>query len=167
MRTFIPFLYYCWPAKTYSGVKGFFEQLRKEEGQTYSVGAAGFCWGGKHAITLAHGDEIDGQPLIDAAFTGHPSFLKLFSDIEAIKRPTSFALASKDNQISRKQAEQIRTIIEAKDTAARGESKFYENTGHGFCVRADMNFKDIAAQAVAAEDQCISWFHTHFKQTSQ
>jgi dienelactone hydrolase len=159
----VPFFIRCAPGKTYPGVRGFFEQLRKEEGQSLSIGAAGFCWGGKHVVTLAHGDEINGQPLIDAGFTGHPSLLKFPSDIEKIRRPVSFACPEDDNQISLKQADKIKAKLTAFPDPYKGELRVYEKTGHGFCVRADLKVPDVAAQADAAEDQAISWFTSHFK----
>ncbi|EGR51757.1 uncharacterized protein TRIREDRAFT_33169, partial [Trichoderma reesei QM6a] len=83
----VPFITYNWPSRAWPRVKGFFEQLRKEEGSSLPVGAAGFCWGGKQVILLAHGDTIDGRPLIDAGFTGHPSLLSIPGDIEKLKVP--------------------------------------------------------------------------------
>ncbi|KAJ4154983.1 hypothetical protein LMH87_000253 [Akanthomyces muscarius] len=121
---------------------GFFEQLRKDEGETLPIGAAGFCWGG---------------------FTGHPSLLALPQDIEKIILPVSFAIGDKDNAISMKQAGTIASILEAKQGHAKGEVKIYENAGHGFCARADIKFKDVEKQATDAEDQCISWFNQHLK----
>lgn len=158
----VPFFIRCAPGRTYPGVKGFFEQLRKEEGQALPIGAAGFCWGGKHTVTLAHGAEINGQPLIDAGFTGHPSLLSLPSDVEKIKRPVSFACAEDDNQISLKQAEKIKAIVTAFPEPYKGELRVYQKTGHGFAVRADLKVPDVAAQAAAAEDQAIAWFTSHF-----
>lgn len=131
-----------------------------------SIGAAGFCWGGKHTVLLSQGCEIDGKPLVDAAFTGHPSMLKLPGDIEKITRPVSFALAGKDSQISQKQGKELKGIVEAKASPATGEATIYGGTGHGFCVRADLDYDDIAAQAAKAEDQCIDWFNTHFESSS-
>ncbi len=64
------------PGKSYPKVKSWFEQLRKAEGDTLPIGAAGFCWGGKHTVLLAAGERIDGKLLIDAGFTAHPSMLK-------------------------------------------------------------------------------------------
>ncbi|KAK2595617.1 hypothetical protein QQS21_006664 [Conoideocrella luteorostrata] len=162
----IPFFIHCNPGKTYPAVKGFFEQLRKEEGQDQSIGVAGFCWGGKHAVTLAHGAEIDGKPLIDAAFTGHPSMLKFSDDIEKIKLPISFACAEVDNQVSPLQVELIKSIVGRLPEASRGEARIYEKTSHGFAVRADVKVPDVAKQADEAEDQAVAWFKGHFKATS-
>ncbi|KAF4978010.1 hypothetical protein FZEAL_5555 [Fusarium zealandicum] len=160
---FIPFILRNRVGKSYPIVKGFFEQLRKEEGATLPIGAAGFCWGGKHAILLAHGAQIDDRPLIDAAFTGHPSFLSVPGDFENIILPVSVAVGDKDNQLSLKQAESMKALIEAKPESARGEIRIYRGFSHGFCVRASMDAEGVAEKAEEAEDQCISWFNTHFK----
>lgn len=159
----IPWILSARPGRTFPGVRGFFEQLRKDEGATLCIGAVGFCWGGKHTVLLSQGCKIDNKPLVDAAFTGHPSMLSLPGDIDKITRPVSFALAGKDSQISQKQGKELKAIVEAKATPATGETIIYEGTGHGFCVRADMEYKDVAAQATRAEDQCINWFNAHFK----
>ncbi|KAL7933596.1 Alpha/Beta hydrolase protein [Trichoderma chlorosporum] len=162
----VPFLLYNWPSRTWPRVKGFFEQLRKEEGASLSVGAAGFCWGGKQVVLLGQGAAIDGRPLIDAGFTGHPSFLSLPSDIEKLTSPVSFALAEHDEQISVEKAENIKAIVEAKPEAARGESTVYPQTGHGFCVRLDQKFPQSLKEADDAIEQCIKWFTSHFSFTS-
>ncbi|OAA46578.1 Dienelactone hydrolase [Beauveria brongniartii RCEF 3172] len=158
----IPFFYYCNPGKTFPVVKGFFEQLRKDEGATQPIGAAGFCWGGKHVVLLSHGHEIDGKPLLDAGFTAHPSILSIPSDIQKIQRPVSFALAANDDQISPAKAEKVKAIVEALPSPATGEAYVIPGTGHGFAVRADMTKDDVAAQAARAEDQAVDWFNKHF-----
>ncbi|KAL7789495.1 alpha/beta-hydrolase [Trichoderma ceciliae] len=162
----LPFIIYNWPTRAWPRVKGFFEQLRKEEGASLSVGAAGFCWGGKQVLLLGRGDMIDGRPLIDAGFTGHPSLLSLPSDIEKLKLPVSFAMGEHDQYVSVAQAESIRAIVEAKPESARGEVTIYPETGHGFCVRADYKFPDSVKQADDATEQCIAWFNSHFTSSS-
>jgi dienelactone hydrolase len=166
LRGMLPFIIYNWPSRAWPRVKGFFEQLRKEEGASLSVGAAGFCWGGKQVVLLGRGDTIDGRPLIDAGFTGHPSFLSLPSDIEKLELPVSFAMGDHDEQISVAKAESIKAIVEAKPESARGEAKIYSQAGHGFCVRADHDFPDSLKQADESTEQCIAWFNTHFKSSS-
>jgi dienelactone hydrolase len=158
-----PFLWINWPSKSWPRVKGFFEQLRKEEGASLSVGAAGFCWGGKHVVLLGRGDEIDGRPLIDAGFTGHPSMLSLPADINNLKLPVSFALGEHDSNLPVAQAENIKAIVEALPESARGEAVIYSNCSHGFCVRVDQKYTDVVKQADDATDQAIAWFNTHFK----
>ncbi|KAK1252974.1 hypothetical protein MKX08_004161 [Trichoderma sp. CBMAI-0020] len=159
----VPFLWINWPSKAWPRVKGFFEQLRKEEGASQSVGAAGFCWGGKQVVLLGRGDQIDGRPLIDAGFTGHPSLLSLPADINSLTLPVSFALADQDTHLPVEKAEGIKTIVEAKPESARGEVVVYANCSHGFCVRVDQKFTEVAKQADDATDQAIAWFNAHFK----
>ncbi|EGX91592.1 Dienelactone hydrolase [Cordyceps militaris CM01] len=159
----IPFFYHCNPSSTFPVVKGFFTQLRKDEGATQSVGAAGFCWGGKHVVLLSQGHAaVDGRPLLDAGFTAHPSMLRIPSDIAKIRRPVSFALAAKDDQIPAAKAARLKALVEALPAPATGEAYVFERTGHGFAVRADLAEDDVAAQAARAEDQCIDWFNKHF-----
>ncbi|KAK0764336.1 hypothetical protein N5P37_003735 [Trichoderma harzianum] len=167
MGGMLPFITYNWPTRAWPRVKGFFEQLRKEEGASLPVGAAGFCWGGKQVILLGRGDTIDGRPLIDAGFTGHPSMLSLNSDIENLKLPVSFAMAEHDDYLSVEKAEAIRAIVEAKPEPARGELTIYLKAGHGFCVRADHKFPDSLQQADDATEQCIKWFTAHFSNFTQ
>ena len=154
-----------WTA-SYARVRTFFERLRKDEGATLPVGAAGFCWGGKLTVLLARagpGQEVDGMPLIDAGFTGHPSQLQVPDDIDKIALPVSFAIGDRDNQISPQQAAQIKSIVEAKPAGQTGEVQIYKDCSHGFCVRADLTFLDVAEASLRAEDQCIEWFQKHFK----
>lgn len=143
-------------------MKRFFEQLRKEEASALPVGAAGFCWGGKHTVLLAQGQEIDGKPLIDAGFTGHPSMLDIPGDIEKMTLPVSFAVGTKDSGLPAKATEQIKRIVEGKPEGQKGEVKEYD-AGHGFAVRADVVNRETAQQAAEAEDQCIAWFNLRFK----
>jgi dienelactone hydrolase len=149
-------------------VRDFFSQLRKEEGTNLAVGVAGFCWGGKHAVLLAQGAEVDGRPLIDAAFAGHPSWLDIPGDIEKLTKPVAFAIGDRDSQVSVEQADQIKAVVEALPDGVKGEVRVYKNCGHGFCIRADVSSKDseIAEQAVEAENQCIAWFERQFNSLS-
>ncbi|KAM7185440.1 protein AIM2 [Naviculisporaceae sp. PSN 640] len=158
-------------------VKDFFTRLRAEQqsstptedGQPSGlpIGVAGFCWGGKHAIHLAQKPQSDSEsPLIDAVFTGHPSALDIPTEIENLAVPVSFAIPEKDNQVTKEKAEMIRQAIEKRRKEGDGpvgEMTVYENCGHGFCVRADLKYKDgeIARQASLAEDQAIAWFEKH------
>lgn len=163
---FVPWLYYCRPARSFPTVKAFFEAFCKHEGAVLPVGVAGFCWGGKHTISLSHAEsylEHDGatHPMLDAAFVGHPSFLELPGDIDKITVPTFFAVPEKDHHVKvPKDTDMITKIMERKSNAQRGQVKIYEGCAHGFCVRADPMSGDVTKQAVEAEDQAISWFNT-------
>ncbi|KAN0090033.1 alpha/beta-hydrolase [Hyaloscypha variabilis] len=149
---------------SYPRVKTIFELLRRDEGSSLPVGAAGFCWGGKHvALLAAEVTKVNDKPLIDAGFTGHPSMLVMPDDVENIKLPVSFAIGDKDSHLPLEVAHKIRDIVEAKPLEQRGEMILYPDCNHGFCVRADISFEDVAKQAAAAEDQCIQWFNKQFK----
>ncbi|PYH92901.1 alpha/beta-hydrolase [Aspergillus ellipticus CBS 707.79] len=156
----VPFLYRNRFGKSWPVVKDFFAALRKNEGAALPVGAAGFCWGGKHTVILAHGAEVDGKPLINAGFTGHPSMLEIPADIEKITIPVSFAMGELDSAVKLPQIKQIESALNQKEGA--GEVKVYYGAGHGFCVRADVVVKDVETQALEAEDQAIDWFNRHF-----
>ena len=143
-------------------MKKFFLDLRKHESAKLPVGAAGFCWGGKHVVFLATDEvRVNGRPLMDAGFTGHPSQLSVPVEIERMKLPVSFAVGDKDMELSLVQCEQIKSIIEAWLEGQKGEMKIYRDCGHGFCVRVDAKFVDVAKQAAEAEDQCIQWFNKY------
>lgn len=162
---FVPWLYFCRPSRTFPTVKAFFAALRRAEGSTLPIGVAGFCWGGKHTISLTYpenysqDDGIAPRPMVDAAFTGHPSFLEVPRDIGSITVPTSFALPEKDHHIHvPRDSDVVSRILEGLPEEQRGEVRIYEGCAHGFCVRADPLSGDVTRQAVEAEDQAIAWF---------
>ncbi|KAL4887972.1 Alpha/Beta hydrolase protein [Aspergillus ambiguus] len=164
VSAFVPFLYYNRPSKSWPVVESFFAAVRQKEGAQLPIGAAGFCWGGKHTVFLAHGAEVDGKPLINAGFTGHPSMLEIPQDIEKIKIPVSFAMGEHDSAVKPPQVAQIKTILDGKD--GLGELKVYYGVGHGFCVRADTKLLQVDRQATEAEDQALDWFNRQFAKTS-
>lgn len=134
--------------------------------------SAGFCWGGKHTVLLTHPSArtSDGRPVIDAAFTAHPTAVKVPGDIEAVSLPLSIAVGSADFLFSVKKAEQAKEILEKRDS---GELVIYEGGQHGFAVRDEPYYgkadqesvnKDIRRQedlAKKAEKQAIAWFDKH------
>lgn len=159
---FVPWLYYNRPSRSFPTVKAFFTALRAST--TLPVGAAGFCWGGKHTLLLSHKTNFteQGRPLIDAGFTGHPSMVDFPSDIDKIAVPMSFALPEKDHQIKVPEQSNVLSeiVVNGKPEGLEGEVKVYARCGHGFCVRADVMTKDSddAEQSLEAQDQAIGWF---------
>lgn len=162
--TAIPAIILNRPGKTFPIVKSFMESLRRNEAAELPVGVTGYCWGGKHVVSLAEGFTVDGKPLIDAGFTAHPSLLSLFGDIEKITVPVSFALGEKDGMISVDQAKQLEKILLDKPEGQKGESRVYDGYGHGFACRVDVT-NDDPKGAVEAEDQALTWFGKHFEST--
>ncbi|KAL8799091.1 MAG: hypothetical protein Q9182_006154 [Xanthomendoza sp. 2 TL-2023] len=55
-------------------IDGFVNTVRMIPG-TDTIGAVGFCWGGRYAILQAHGRDLTGSCVggVDAAFAAHPS----------------------------------------------------------------------------------------------
>ncbi|EAW10344.1 dienelactone hydrolase family protein [Aspergillus clavatus NRRL 1] len=163
VSSMVPFMYSNRFSKAWPVVKSFFAAVRQNEGSGLPIGAAGFCWGGKYVVNLVHGAEVDGKPLIDAGFTGHPSFLKIPEEIEKIRIPVSFAMGELDMVVKKPQVEQIQRIVDSKGV---GEVRVYSGAGHGFCVRADHVLDNAEKQAAEAEDQALEWFNRHFANVS-
>lgn len=132
------------------------------------MGVAGFCWGGKHTILLTHQEnylDLDGtpKPMLDAAFMGHPSSVKIPEDFEKMTVPASFAIPESDHHIKTPgDTDVLSNIMATKSEGQRGEVKIYAGCAHGFCVRGDVfgPSGDVAIQAAEAEDQAIAWFNS-------
>src|SRR3954447_5255143 len=97
---FLPFLIRCRTSVILPRVLSYFTSLRETE-PTQKIGAAGFCFGGRHAILLTHTDDAKfktphARPLIDACFAAHPSLVSIPKDIEQAKLPLSIAIGSRD-----------------------------------------------------------------------
>jgi dienelactone hydrolase len=147
------------PAVTTPRVFNFFKALRHAAGET-PIGAAGFCWGGKHVFLLAADTEkIDGRSLIDSGFTAHPSMLEIPSDIEAVQKPLSVACGGNDRQLPVEKAMEIKRVLEEKKNKG-GEHEFvmYETAHHGFAIRGSKEDPEENKQGQAAEDQAVEWF---------
>ena len=168
LYSMVPFLILNRFGKSWPIVQSFFTAVRENEGASLPVGAAGYCWGGKHVVNLAHGTKApNGKPLIDAGFTGHPSGLEIPAEIEKITKPVSFAIGDKDFGLSVAQIEEIKKVVESKTGEAKGEVRIYAGAGHGFCVRADrVHIENEEKQAAEAEDQLLDWFSQHFRTLS-
>lgn len=162
----IPFFYYNLPGASFPRVKKFMTALRESQDPAEKdrpIGAAGFCWGGKHITLLAGKDGVTstGKPLVDAVFTGHPSLLTLPGDIENVEKPYSVAIGDKDTVLRMKGVEQVKEILGKK--SAPWEVKVYEGAGHGFCVRADPTGVKTMEHSIASEEQAVKWYQAHLK----
>ncbi|KAF5581594.1 dienelactone hydrolase family [Fusarium pseudoanthophilum] len=159
-----PFFYYNSLAASWSRNRSFFEAVRLREGPQRRIGAAGFCWGGKPVLTLAHPESRikDGMPLVDAVFTGHPSDMSLPGDVEPIIRPVSVAIGDRDIVAPMSQINVMKETWKDLDTPT--EVVVYPGAGHGFCVRVDEKNENLFQQSKEAEKQALDWFATHFGQ---
>lgn len=161
---------------THPRVLSFFQALRRSPAPWDSphglkIGTAGFCWGGKHVLLLARGDPgtrvpgPDGSPdqaLIDAAFTAHPSFVKLPQDAEAVRVPTSIVVGDVDAVLKEKDALSMKAVLEAKDGGGGGgryEMRIEPGATHGFAVRMHPEDRHEVECAERAEQQAVDWFN--------
>ncbi|KAH8667072.1 Alpha/Beta hydrolase protein [Xylariales sp. PMI_506] len=155
--------------KSFPRIKSFMEAIRRHEAADLPVGAAGFCWGGKHVLLLGAEDEekdSSDRPLMDAGFACHPSQLTFYDDIENLRLPVSFAVGDRDWQFPLEKAAVARSIVEAKPEGQKGELRVYDGYGHGFGCRVD-SIKDDPKGADAAEDQALEWFDKHFAKANR
>jgi dienelactone hydrolase len=161
----LPFMYNNRPGASWPIVKTFFEALRSED-PSVPLGAAGFCWGGRHTIVLAQDDAASAgagnKPLIDAAFAGHPSFISVPTDFEKVKLPLSVAVGDHDIVLNAAAIKQVEGTLK-KLEEVRTEVVVYNDVGHGFCVRADAGREDVVEQAERAEEQAVRWFSKQFE----
>jgi dienelactone hydrolase len=163
MTQIIPFKYHNSFRASWPIVRDFFKSVREGEGSEIPIYVAGFCWGGKHVVNLGFGADTasNGKPLINAGFTGHPSFLEIPSEIEKINIPISFALGDNDLVLKLPQVKQIQAVFEDEAKSDKGEVQIYEGAGHGFCVRADLFLEDSNKHADESENQALAWFERH------
>jgi dienelactone hydrolase len=165
----IPFMNANKFPKSWPKVTSWLEALRNSPEAHLPIGAAGFCWGGKHTINLCHGIKTPrDHNLIDVGFTAHPSNLSIPEEIEKVRLPLAIAHAEKDMSLKMAQYEIIKETLEKlrKEEGVESECVVYEGATHGFSVRADES-KDEAKQAAEAEEQAIKWFQTQFAKVKQ
>jgi dienelactone hydrolase len=174
----IPWILTCSPAKTEAGVIKFFKGLRTSPPPfpttDLKIGAAGFCWGGKHTVTLAKDDpkhrvirhssqtlSSDSKPLIDAAFVAHPTYIKVPEDIDAIKIPISWSVGNEDLQMKGSDIKKVKDILESKKDVEH-EVQLIPGAKHGFATRTHPEDEEQMAAAERAEEQAVSWFSEWF-----
>jgi len=137
-------------------IGGFVNAVRQIPG-TNSVGAIGFCWGGRYAILQAH--DHSGVGGVDAAYACHPSLLSIPADIEPVTKPLSLAVGDKDSLLDMKSVEQIRDTLTKKGTPFQLE--VYKDQVHGFALRSDWSSDADKKAMDDAEKQGIEWFKKH------
>jgi dienelactone hydrolase len=162
IRGFVPFCVSNRFSVSMPKVESFVDAVRRSEGSRLLMGAAGFSWGGKHAINLGHdGKSSHGKSLVEAIFTGYPSQLDIPGEIERIRKHVSVAVGDKDAVLGLSQVEQIKTILSRMDVGS--EVRVFPGVGHGFCVRADPLNDHAVQQSLDAEEQAMKWFSLHLQ----
>ncbi|KAI9868030.1 MAG: hypothetical protein M1813_006775 [Trichoglossum hirsutum] len=163
-----PFLLHRSDSTVLPTIATFLRSVRENEGCAHKIGIAGFCYGGRLAILVAHNDErtstTDGKPLADVVFTGHPAEVKIPVEFEKVRLPLSIAIGSKDSWMSLQQIGEVRKILDKK-VQADHEIVVYDGVKHGFTVRGNPGNEAAAKQGIEAEDQAVAWFKRFLGQT--
>ncbi|KAJ3215249.1 hypothetical protein HDU67_000665 [Dinochytrium kinnereticum] len=126
--------------------------LKDNHGAT-KIGVIGFCFGGRYSV-MCGGDE----PRVDAFVAAHPSLMSIPKDIEAIKKPGLFLLASEDQFLSNSQVETIRKITSPKENVT---VKVFPNTLHGFAIRGNEGDENTRNARDEAMNDTTSFFLAH------
>ncbi|KAI6781958.1 uncharacterized protein J7T54_005169 [Emericellopsis cladophorae] len=167
----VPFMLNTKIPATHPGVVSFIQKLRTSppafDTKDLKIGAAGFCWGGKHCVLLAadpeedrvarHG-ETEKKRLIDCVFTAHPSFLDLPKDIEAMTIPTFITVGDNDAVVGAKPAVETKALV---DRMEGHEMVIEPGAKHGFSIRMRPGDKHEMECAERAERQALEWFEKH------
>jgi len=144
-------------------IDAFVNHVRSIPG-TNKIGAVGFCWGGRYAILEAHGPRTNSEGAtiggVDAAFAAHPSLVSIPADFEAVTKPLSLAVGTKDSLLSEEQIGQIQDIL-AKKVDLPKEIRIYEDQVHGFALRGDWSSEKDKKAMDEAEKQGIEWFEKY------
>jgi hypothetical protein len=138
------------------------------------IGVAGFCWGGKYTILLTHDTPSSRvqrhesqtlsssiEPLIDCAFTAHPSMVSMPKEIEAVNLPLSVAVGNEDMAMGGKDILKMKEILEVKKKGDH-EVVIMPGAKHGFAIRTDPKNEFQMECAGKAEVQAIEWFTRWF-----
>jgi len=95
-------------------------------------------------------------PLIDCAFTAHPSMLDVPKDIEAVQRPLSVVVGDNDMALGSKLAIKMKEILDKKGDGH--ECVILPGAKHGFAVRSYPDDEVQIGFGAVAEKQAINWF---------
>ncbi|KAG4430230.1 hypothetical protein IFR05_014286 [Cadophora sp. M221] len=176
----IPWLITTRPSVCRPRILKFFKDLRTSpppfETASLKIGVCGFCWGGQYTFMLAKdlpsarvkryesqtsASTKNLEPLVDCAFTAHPSFVKVPGDVEAVTLPLSVAVGETDMAMSGPLIRQMKEILEVKK---KGDNEVVVMPGakHGFAVRAVPEDGVQRDWADKAETQAIEWFTKYF-----
>jgi len=160
-RHLIPFLFFNRPTVAQPRVFAFFNSLRTST--SLPIGAAGFCWGGKHTFLLCNSDIAktpDGKPLIDVAYSAHPSSLVLPKEAEEVKVPLCVSNGSMDMMLKADGVEMIKEAFKKKEGSEEGkyEMNVVDGAKHGFAVRGNPGDEEEKRKGQLAEDQAVDFF---------
>ncbi|KAH7302614.1 hypothetical protein KP509_23G079600 [Ceratopteris richardii] len=118
-----------------------------------SVGAVGFCWGGKVVVELAKLD------ILKVAVMCHPSFVSV-DDIKEVKIPIAILAAETDNITPPAMAAQFQEILGSKKDV-KSFVKIYPGTFHGWVNRYDPSNPVQLGKAEEAHKKIFEWLQTY------
>ncbi|KAK4185406.1 Alpha/Beta hydrolase protein [Podospora australis] len=174
----LTFLFHNHKRAAHPRVLSFFRSLRESSPPNAKIGAAGFCWGGLHTVLLTHASSPEytyatpqgsAKPLIDCAFTAHPSLLTIPRDIERAVQPLSVANGDDDQFMGRQKMEVLVRVLRGKNTDGqeeRYEAVVYPGAKHGFAVRGDIGDPLQRERGEGSEEQAVRWFRRWFTSSS-
>ncbi|OAY55865.1 endo-1,3;1,4-beta-D-glucanase [Manihot esculenta] len=120
-----------------------------------SIGAAGFCWGGKVVVKLASSDDIK------AAVVLHPGRLTI-DEINEVKVPIAFLGAEFDHASPPEQLKEFGEIL-SKKSESESSVKIFPGVSHGWTVRYNIDDESAVKSAEEAHCDMLNWFTKYVK----
>jgi len=128
----------------------------KEQGVT-SIGATGYCLGGRYTFDLAF------ENLISVGVVSHPSLLKVPADLEKYisdsKAPLLINSCTFDEQFpiaSQDKADELFAKF-----APGYKRNYFDGCTHGFAVRGDLSKPEVKAGKEGSFKSTVEWFLKH------
>ncbi|KAJ7133121.1 dienelactone hydrolase [Mycena epipterygia] len=122
-----------------------------------SIGAVGFCFGGRWVFDLAF------ENVISAAATAHPSQIKVPVDLEKYaavsKAPLLLNTCTVDAQFPHEAQAKADEIFAGFEPGYRRE--YFEGCTHGFAIRGDLSNPKVKAGKEGAFNATVEWFSKH------
>ncbi|XP_043709279.1 endo-1,3;1,4-beta-D-glucanase-like isoform X2 [Telopea speciosissima] len=116
-----------------------------------TIGAAGFCWGGKVVVELAKAGYIQ------AAVICHPPLVTV-DDIKEVKAPIAVLGAEIDEHSPPELLKQFEGVL-----SVDGYVKIFPGVAHGWTVRYDVADKKAVEPAEEAHQDMLDWFAKYVK----
>ncbi|KAL2339135.1 hypothetical protein Fmac_013581 [Flemingia macrophylla] len=140
--------------KGFEIIKPFIEAL-KSEGAS-SIGAVGFCWGGKTVSDLSKS-----KLLVQTSVLLHPAYVKK-DDISAVEVPIAILGAQNDTFTPPNIIKQFKRVLDAKPEID-SYVIIFPNVAHGWTVRYDTEDPKAVKAAEKAHQITLDWFDKHLK----